>query len=93
MHYVGAKSSSRGVSLPLFNRKGWLLFLPAILICSTLAFAARPVATQLPLVFEANQGQAPAGVQYILRGGSLQGEFQEDGVRLSLGGGKEIASQ
>jgi hypothetical protein len=93
VHYASPSRSFRGVSLNVFNRSGWLLFLPAILICSTFASATRPVTSQLPLVFESNQGQAPAGVQYILRGGALQGEFQKDGVRLSLAGGKEIASQ
>lgn len=79
--------------MQFFNRRGWLFLLPAIFIYSTLAFAAHPIATQLPLVFEANQGQAPAGVQYILRGGALEGEFQKDGVRLSLASGKNIVSQ
>lgn len=69
----------------LFNRTGWLLFLPAvILICSTSAFAAQSITARLPLVFEPNRGQAPAQVQYLLRGGALEGEFQKDGVLFRL---------
>lgn len=78
----------------LFNRRGWLLFLPAIiLICSTSAFAAQSITARLPLVFEPNRGQAPAEVQYILRGGTFAGEFQKDGVLFRLSGDKKIASQ
>jgi hypothetical protein len=77
-----------------FNRTGWLLFLPAvILICTTPAFAAQAMTARLPLVFEPNRGQAPAEVQYLLRGDALEGEFQKDGVRLRLLGSKKIASQ
>lgn len=78
----------------LFNRTGWLLFLPAvILICSTSAFAAQSITARLPLVFEPNRGQAPAQVQYLLRGGTLEGEFQKDGVLFRLSDGKKITSQ
>jgi len=78
----------------LFNRSGLLLFLPVvILICSTSAFAAQSITARLPLVFEPNRGQAPAEVQYILRGGTLEGEFQKDGVLFRLSTGKKITSQ
>ena len=78
----------------LFNRSGWLLFLPAvILICSSSAFAAQSITARLPLVFEPNRGQAPTEAQYILRGGTLEGEFQKDGVLFRLSAGKKITSQ
>jgi hypothetical protein len=85
-------------SVRLFNRTGWLLFVPAVIlicstICSTPAFAAQSTTARLPLVFEPNRGQAPAEVQYLLRGDALEGEFHKDGVRLRLSGGKKIASQ
>jgi hypothetical protein len=77
-----------------FNRIGWLLFLSAVsLICSTLVFAAPSSANRLPLVFEPNRGQAPAEILYLLRGGTLEGEFQTDGVLLNLLDNKQIASQ
>ena len=78
----------------LFNRSGWLLFLPAIIfICSTSVFATQSITARLPLVFEPNRGQAPAEVQYILRGGALTGEFQKDGILFRLSDGKKITSQ
>jgi Bacterial Ig-like domain (group 3) len=79
------------------HRSGWVSFLPAIiLICSTYSspsFAASPVTTRLPIVFEPNRGQAPAETRYVLRGGALEGEFQNDGVRLRLSSGKKATQQ
>lgn len=48
---------------------------------------------RLPLVFEENRGQAPPETRYLLRGGSIEGEFARDGVLLRLLGDKTIASQ
>ena len=48
---------------------------------------------RLPLVFEPNRGQTAADVQYLLRGGVFQGEFQNDGVLLKLLDDKGITSQ
>ena len=80
-----------------FNRSGWMSFLPAIILASstysTPSFAASPVTTRLPIVFEPNRGQAPAETRYVLRGGALQGEFQNDGVRLRLSSSKKSTHQ
>jgi hypothetical protein len=79
------------------SRIDWLLILFTVFILagSTLAFAAQPntATARLPLVFEANHGQAPVGIGYLLRGASFEGEFQKDGVLLRLLGSKKIASQ
>lgn len=77
----------------LFNRSGWL-FLPAIIfLCSTSLFATQSITARLPLLFEPNRGQAPAEVQCILRGGTLAGEFQKDGILFRLSDGKKTTSQ
>jgi Beta-propeller repeat len=80
-----------------FNRSGWVSFLSAvILVFSTYltpSFAAPPVTTRLPIVFELNRGQAPAETRYVLRGGALEGEFQNDGVRLRLSSSKKSTQQ
>ena len=80
-----------------FNRSGWMSFLPAIILASstysTPSFAASPVTTRLPIVFEPNRGQAPAETRYVLRGGALEGEFQNDGVRLRLSSSKKSTHQ
>jgi len=78
-------------------RIDWLPILSAVFVLtgSTLAFAAKPntATARMPLVFEANRGQAPAGIGYLLRGGPIEGEFQKDGVLLRLLGSKKTASQ
>jgi hypothetical protein len=80
-----------------FDRSGWVSLLATILlVCSTystLSFAASPVTTRLPMVFEPNRGQAPAETRYVLRGGVLEGEFQNDGVRLTLSSSKKTTQQ
>jgi hypothetical protein len=61
-----------------------LLIPVAMLTVSPTLYAADSVTSQLPLIFEPNQGQAPAEVRYRMRGGALEGEFQSDGVILAL---------
>ena len=78
----------------VFGRAGWsLLLLASILGGFTRGGAAQSVTAKLPLVFEPNRGQAPGNVRYVLREGALEGEFQKDGVRLSLLPGKNNDSQ
>ena len=78
----------------LFNRSGWLLFLLAVtFIFSTSVFATQSITARLPLLFEPNRGQAPAEVQYILRGGALAGEFQKNGILFRLSDGTKFTSQ
>jgi hypothetical protein len=73
--------------MKLLDRVGLPLFLSAIIFTfSTPVFAAQSMTTRLPLVFEPNHGQASAEVRYLLRGGVLDGQFEDDGVRLSLMG-------
>lgn len=77
-----------------FGRIGCLLFLLAVILgCSTRAFAAQSFTAKVPLVFEPNRGQAPADIRYLLREGSLEGEFQKDGIRLRLLGRTKVVSQ
>jgi len=74
--------------MKLLRHSGWLLFLVcAALGCTRPAFPAKSTLARLPLVFEPNQGQAPADVRFLLHGGALEGEFQTDGVRLMLSSG------
>ncbi len=77
-----------------FSRTGCLLFLLAVILGgSTRGFAAQSFTAKIPLVFEPNRGQAPADVRYLLREGTLEGEFQKDGIRLRLLGRTEAVSQ
>jgi hypothetical protein len=46
-----------------------------------------------PLVFEPNRGQAPGNVRYLLRGGGFEGEFLNDGFRLTLPASEKTPSQ
>lgn len=59
-----------------------------ILTGSTLAFAAKPnaVTARLPLVFEANRGQAPSQYQYLFHRDGMQAMFVRDGVDFVLAG-------
>jgi hypothetical protein len=67
------------------GRLGWsLVLLLAIPSCFARGEVAQSVTTRLPLVFEPNQGQVPGNVRYLLREGVLEGEFRQDGVRLTL---------
>jgi hypothetical protein len=78
----------------LFDRVGLSLCVFAgVLGCSMPSFAAQPVATRLPLVFEPNRGQAPEQVRYVMRGGALEGEFENNGVRLRLLSSPQNAAQ
>jgi len=76
-----------------FGRFCRSLLLPvAMLAVSPIMHAADSVTSHLPLIFEPNQGQAPAEVRYRMRGGALEGEFQRDGVILALpGSGKAVS--
>jgi hypothetical protein len=81
-------------SVKLFDRVGGSLCLFAgALSCSMPLFAAQPITTRLPLAFEPNRGQAPAEVRYVMRGGALEGEFQNDGVSLRLLSSEKDAAQ
>ena len=70
-----------------------LLLLTLVLACGTQAFAAQQIPLHLPLIFEPNHGQAPADVDYLLRGGGLVGEFRSGGVSLILPGSRNTSSQ
>jgi hypothetical protein len=62
----------------------------SLLVAATLfsvipiAYAAESVTSRLPLIFEPNQGQSRADVRFRMHGGKLEGEFQRDGVILTL---------
>ncbi len=86
--------SATELSVKLFDRVGWSLCVFAgVFSYSMQSFAAQPIATRLPLAFEPNRGQASAEVRYVMRSGALDGEFQNDGVRLRLLSGQKIAAQ
>jgi hypothetical protein len=72
----------------------WSLFLLSfILTSSTRAFFGQPIPAKLPLVFEFNRGQAPGNVRYLVRAGNLEGEFLNDGLRLTLLGSERTRSR
>ena len=50
---------------------------------------ARVLTAKAPLYFEPNQGQAPAGIRYVLRGGRVQAQLSPRDVALALPGPKE----
>ena len=81
--------------MKLSGRIGWsLILLGVILTCyPTKASAAQSVAVKLPLVFEPNRGQVAADVRYLLRAGVVEGEFLNDGFRLTLLAGEKTPSQ
>ena len=59
------------------------------------AFAsdARSGIARLPMIFEANRGQAPSRALYLLRSGLTAAEFQKDGVLLQVPGREESPTQ
>lgn len=50
------------------------------------ASQARAVQASLPLVFEANRGQAPAELAYLVHGNAISAGFRRDGFDLAGAG-------
>lgn len=71
-----------------------LMFLIAF-SSSGMAFAseARSGIARLPMIFEANRGQAPSQASYLLRGSLTAAEFQKDGVLLQMPGSETTLTQ
>lgn len=72
-----------------FVRSLSLLLAVCFLAAVGFSHAARIVTSKAPLYFEPNQGQAPASVRYVLRGGRVEAQLSPRGVALALPGPKK----